>query len=56
MKRIQQPKIEIVNGRVHMDCPHCQIHKVVDEQKNAQFAYLEINKFRKDHEHILSEK
>lgn len=52
MKRIQQPKIEVVGNKTHMDCLVCGIHKVIAEE-NAKFVYLEINKFRREHEHIV---
>jgi len=34
---------------VFMRCGYCNILKTV-ETHNAQFAYLEINRFRKEHE------
>lgn len=36
---------------VHMHCPRCGALKNV-ETRNARFAYLEINKFRKEHEDL----
>ena len=48
--KTKQPIIRTVNNLVHMDCPVCQVHKVV-ECTNARFAYTEINNFRITHEH-----
>jgi len=36
---------------VHMQCTKCGIVKNI-ETNNAKFAYLEINHFRKEHEHL----
>ena len=36
---------------VHMYCTKCGTLKNV-ETENAKLAYLEINKFRKEHEHL----
>jgi len=49
-QRIMQPIIQTVNGKIHMDCPQCRVHDVV-ESNNAKHAYTVINKFRCQHEH-----
>ena len=50
--KIKQPIIQEIRDSVHLDCPHCQLHKTV-KTDNIQLAYDEINKFRIAHEHII---
>ena len=52
--KIKQPIIKQLGDNVYLDCPICQIHKVVD-CLNPQFAYIEISKFRIQHEHYEGE-
>jgi len=54
MTRIQQPEITEIKHCVMMWCPICNISKII-KKEDVQFAYLEINKFRKEHEHVMGQ-
>jgi hypothetical protein len=55
MIRIKQPKFYEKETVVIMTCPTCNLLKIVEKQ-DIEFTYLEINKFRKEHEHITKRK